>query len=155
MNKIYDFDEIERIQQRQKKIFFTYALYALSFVAVVVLACLFVENNVLLTLIFALLLSFFILFSVAYWKIKYGILNRYRLFLDNLETGNREDLVCKFVGKEMAEEEDQMLDKYIFTSSGKSKEFLIHRNHSVRFIEGKKYHIEYIGDYVYRWETIE
>ena len=155
MNKIYDFDEIERIQQRQKKVFFTYALYALSFVAIVVLACLFVENNLLLTLIFALLLSFFILFSVAYWKIKYGILNRYRLFLDNLETGNREDLVCEFVGKEMEEEEDQMLDKYIFTSSGKSKEFLIHRNHSVCFIEGKEYHIEYIGDYVYRWEIIE
>lgn len=155
MNNIYDFSQIQTMRYRQNKLILSYILYTLCFAVALVLSCYLVKSNLLLTIIFALLLLFFILFSIVFWKIKYGILNEYKLFLDNMEMGNREDYVGVFTGKVTSQSDEEPFDTYLFVSSNKKTSFLIHNQHPVQFSEGKRYHIEHVGSYVYQWEIIE
>lgn len=155
MNNIYDFAQIQAIRYRQNKLIFSYVVYMLCFLGALALLCCLVENNILLTVILALLLFFFILFSIVFWKIKYGILNEHRLFLENMDTGNREDYVGVFAGKPASPSNDASFDAYSFVSSNKKTSFLIHNQYPVRFSEGKRYHIEHIGSYLCQWEMIE
>jgi hypothetical protein len=153
MNNIYDFAEIGQLiaeRKRLKNIYVGLCVVALLFIAIL---CLFIENNILLTLAFALILLFFILFSVAFWKIKIGILNEYVSFLENLEIGNRSDYVGTFAEK-LATRGDDNFEKYVFVSSSGEKELLIYKNHSVDFSAGEKYHLEQVGSYLCRWEKI-
>jgi len=71
--------------------------------------------------------------------------------MDNMEMGSKSDLAGYFVMKESAKE-DENFDSYIFISLNKKTSLLIHRLYSVDFKEGEKYHIEYVGNYIYRWE---
>ena len=96
MNKIYNFDELEEIRTRKKKLIFEYLLCVLIFLVALILICVIINNNVLLAVIFFVLMSFFILFSIVFWKIKYGILKTRGMFLDNMESGRREDYVGIF-----------------------------------------------------------
>jgi hypothetical protein len=153
MNNIYDFAEIGQLiaeRKRLKNIYVGLCVVALLFIAIL---CLFIENNILLTLAFALILLFFILFSVAFWKIKIGILNEYVSFLENIEIGNRSDYVGTFAEK-LATRGDDNFEKYVFVSSSGEKELLIYKKHSVDFSSGEKYHLEQVGSYLCRWEKI-
>lgn len=154
MNNIYGAGEPEVIGKRQKRLIISYALFAVLFVSLILLSCFGIENNILLTAVFALLLLTFLLFSVLFWKIKYGILREYNRFLENLEIGKREDYVGSFVEKQTAADEGESFDSYVFLSSGKKTGFLIHKGHSVDFSQGESYHLEHIGGYLYRWEII-
>ena len=99
MNKIYDFYDIQEARSRQNKLILSYIICVVCFVCLVVLTLLFVDNNALISIFFALLLFVFVLFSVAFWRIKYGILNKYRIFLDNIESGKREEFIGIFKEK--------------------------------------------------------
>jgi hypothetical protein len=155
MNKIYDFVEIEKIRSMMGKLIFKYVMFAICFVATITFACLLIKNNLLLTLIFAFLLLIFILASVLFWKIKYGILKSHRAFLENMELGKNDNFVGDFVKCEKNENEDDPFDAYIFASNGVRVKFLIHNKYAVCFTEGKRYHIEHIGNYVNQWEIID
>jgi hypothetical protein len=66
MNNIYDFTEIETIRHRQKKLVCLYVIYTLCFFIAEAIVCLAVENNILLTVIFAVYLLF-MLFRGIVW----------------------------------------------------------------------------------------
>lgn len=154
MNKVYGFDQIEKIQVMQRKLIFQYIAYLLVFVFVIALLCVFLSNNILLTLIFFVLASGFILYSILFWKIKYGILQRHKTFLDNLESGKRDDYVGVFKCKTISNS-DEEFNAYVFSSNGKTMSFLVHNQYPICFSKEKKYHIECIGKYIYQWEIIE
>ena len=154
MNKIYDFNQIEETREKQKRLIWMYVAALIFFAVVVATICLLIENNLVLTVIFAFILFFFILFSILFWKIKCGILKKYRVFLDNLESGNREDFVGVFENK-ISGDEDDFYDAYVFVSGNKKVNFLIHKQHSQCFADGKKYHIEHVGNYICQWKIIE
>ena len=153
MNKIYDFSEIGELRTRQNKLIFQYLIYAVCFVLVLILSCVVIENNVVLSLAFATLLFIFILYSVLFWKIKYGLLDEHRRFLDDMETGKQDDYVGVFCHK--VEATDESFSTYVFLSSGRERRFLIHNQYPVCFEKGKNYHIVHIGKYVYQWEIID
>ena len=154
MNKIYNFNEIEEIRTRKKKLVFEYLLCVLIFLVALILIYTTVKNNILLAIVFFVLLSFFILFSIVFWKIKYGILKARELFLDNMESGRREDYVGIFE-ESIAAENDEEFCVYVFSSTNKKTDLLIHKHNRTCFEKGKKYHLECIGDYVFGWEIIE
>ena len=154
MNKIYNFSEIPKIRRSQNKLIFRYIIYAICFFAAIAICCLTVKNNIILTLIFAILSFIFILFSVCFWKIKYGVLREYGLFLDNMEMGNTSELICMYEGKTETAG-DESFDSYIFTSSGESLVFLVHNQHSVAFKIGSKYRLLHVGKYLIEWEEAE
>ena len=154
MNNIYDFEQIEETRGKQKTLLLAYIATIIFFAGVVATVCLLIENNVLLTVIFALVLFFFILYSILFWKIKYGILTQYRVFLDNLESGNREDYTGLFCEK-IVDDNDEFYDTYVFVSGNDKVNFLIHKQHTQAFTKGKKYHIEPVGNYMCQWEIIE
>lgn len=154
MNNIYDTGESEVIGKRQKRLIISYVLSAIVFLSIILLSCLGIENNILLTAVFALLLLAFLLFSVLFWKIKYGILRDYSRFLENMEIGKRDDYVGSFAEKLTARNDGESFDSYVFLSSGKKTSFLIHKSRAVDFSQGENYHLEHIGGYLYRWETI-
>ena len=154
MNDIYGRGEPEVIGRRQKRLIIYYAIFAVLFVSLILLLCLGIENNVLLTAAFALLSLAFLLFSIVFWKIKYGILREYSRFLENLEIGKRDDYVGSFVEKQAVTDEGDSFDSYVFLSSGKITSFLIHKGHPVDFSHGECYHLEHIGGYLYRWEKV-
>ena len=104
--------------------------------------------------IFILLLAF-ILFSVVFWKIKYGILQEYKVFLDKLETGMREDYVGIFKRKIEKDDDDGQFVCYVFESKAKENSFLIHKKQGVSFYKGKNYHLECVGNYICQWEILE
>lgn len=155
MNSIYDFNEIQEISAMQKKLIWHYVVYSMCFLTVLVLACIYIDNNILLTTLFALALLSFILFSIVFWKIKYGILKEYKEFLDKLETGNPLSYVGIFERKSSQCNDSDEFDTYIFTYSNKEMEFLIHNKYSVNFVKGEKYRIECVGNYVCQWEIVE
>lgn len=155
MNKIYDFSQIQEAREKQNKLIFSYIIYLICLVCAIALAWILVDNNLLFTIICALILLFFILFSIAFWKIKYGIIKEYRVFLDNMETGKREDYVGMFEGKIDAKSDEESFDTYVFVNSNKKTELLIYKQYSICFLKGKKYHIESVGNYVYQWEIID
>ena len=155
MNKIYDFEQIEEIRAEQKKLIFRYVFFVLCFIVAVAISCIVVKNNILLTVIFAFLLLCLIIVSILLWKIKYGILNEYKKFLDNMETGKRTDYVGEFEGKIECSGEEESFDSYIFVYLGKKTSFYIHKQCEVDFAKGKKYHIECIGSYICQWEIID
>ena len=154
MNKIYDFNQIEETRGKQKTLILAYIAASIFLIAVVAAIWILIENNVVLTFVFALVLFSFILFSIVFWKIKYGILKKYCTFLDNLESGNREDYVGVFY-KNTVDDNDDFYDTYVFVSGNDKVNFLIHKQHSQAFTEGKKYHIEHVGNYICQWEIIE
>jgi len=153
MNKIYDFGQIAAIRIAQRRLIWRYAAYLLVFAAAVVLLCACIGNHVLLTLVFFALVSGFVLYSIVFWKIKYGILQKHRTFLDNLESGKRDDYVGVFEEKACASS-DELFDTYVFSANGKRTVLLIHRQYPVCFFKEKTYHIERIGNYIDRWEMI-
>lgn len=151
MNSVYDFSEIQLISDRQKRMIFGYVLVTFCFAILLTFICFTLKNSLLITLTFAILLSIFILASILFWKIKYGILNEYKVFLDNMETGNRSDYVGRFMGREEAAGEESF-DRYIFIYSNKQTSFLIHKQHAVDFSKNVNYHIVHVGSYVYGWK---
>ena len=153
MNKIYNFDELEEIRTRKKKLIFEYLLCVLIFLVALALIYITIKNNILLAVLFFVFLSFFILFSIVFWKIKYGILKTRGMFLDNMESGRREDYVGIFE-ESIAAENDEEFCVYVFSSSNKKRDLLIHKHNCTCFEKGKKYHLECIGDYVFGWEII-
>lgn len=155
MNRIYDFSQIQEAREKQNKLILSYIVYLICLVGVIVLVGLLVDNNLSFTIICALILFIFILFSIAFWKIKYGILKEYRVFLDNMETGKREDYVGVFEEKIGVQSDEESFDTYVFINSNKKTELLIHKQYSICFLKGKKYHIESVGKYVYQWEIID
>ena len=155
MNKIYDFEQIDKIRAEQKKLIFHFVLYAVGFIVLTIFACLLIKSNILLTLIFALALLAFVLYSIVFWKVKYGILREYKTFLDNLETGRREDNVGVFEGLGESRPNDEDFIKYIFVSSNTKKCLLTDDFHKIDFVKGKKYHLECVGEYIVQWKMIE
>lgn len=154
MNKIYDFDVVREISTQQKKLVYSYIWYTILFVVALIIACVSINSNVLLTVVFAVLLLCFIFGSILFWKIKYGIIKDYKVFLDNMETGNKEDFVGEYIEMFTAADEDTF-DVYIFDFASKKVSFLVHKQHSLELIKGKKYHLEHVGKYIYRWETVK
>ena len=154
MNKIYDFDVIREISTQQKKLIYSYIWYTILFVVALIIACVSINSNVLLTVVFAVLLLCFIFGSILFWKIKYGIFKEHKIFLDNIETGNKEDFVGEFSERLTAADEDTF-DVYIFDFASKKVSFLVHRQYSFDLIKGKKYHIEHVGNYIYQWEDVK
>lgn len=154
MNNIYNFNDIEKIRSRQKRLVVGYALAVLCFIGVLALAFFILKNNIVLTVVFALLLFFFILSSIVFWKVKYVILSEHKTFLDNIETGIKSDYIGSFVGMDTDKLSEEPFDSYIFVSTNKSTSFLVYNQYSPKFIKGEKYHIEYVGSYLYRWESV-
>lgn len=154
MNKIYDFNEIEKLSRRQRGLVIQYILYSVCFVLAVSLLCILIENNILLSLFFAVLLFSFILFSFVFWKTKYSILNEYKRFLDNLDTGRKEDYTGEFMGKSISLDNGSF-DSYTFIHASKKTELLIHKGHKAELSVGEKYHVECVGKYIYSWERSE
>ena len=152
MNRVYDFEQIYTVKEAEKELIIRYILYLLCFVAAVLIACITLENNLLLTVIFAVLLLLFILFSIIFWKIRFGILKEYESFLDKLESGKHEDYVGTFIGE--INSFDEYFDCYVFISSDKESSFLIRKVNRVELKKNKKYHIEHIGKYICQWEII-
>ena len=155
MNSIYDFYHIQEARARQNKLILSYVIYAVCFICLIALGLLFVDNSALLSILFALLLLAFILFSVAFWKIKYGILNKYRLFLDNMESGKKDEYIGVFKEKIRAADDKEQFDRYVFEVSSKEIEFLVYKQYSCDLSVGGKYHFESVGNYVYQWETVD
>ena len=155
MNNIYDFSEIQELRNKQNKLIFCYVAYLLCFIAAMGISFVAIQNNLLLTLVLAFILLFFILFSILFWKIKYGILDKYRSFLDDMETGKQDDYVGVFQSKTETEDDEVSFDTYVFLSAGKETGFLIHNQHKACFEKGKKYHVLHVGNYVYQWEIME
>ena len=155
MNKLYDFNHIQEAREKQKGLIIAYAFYVICFIGIIIPILLFVENNALISVIFALLLFAFILFSVAFWTIKYGILNRYKLFLDNMETGKRDEYIGIFKEKISAADDKDQFDIYVFEISNKKTKFLIYKQCSPELSVGRKYHFESVGNYVYQWKIID
>ena len=155
MNKIYDFSQIERIRKQFFPLIMRYVLFVLCCIVAIAVACAMIENNVLLTLIFALLVLCFLLGSVLFWRIKYRLLKSYMTFLDNMETGKREDYVGKFEEKISSLDDCEQFDIYVFDNSSAKTSFLIHKQHPMSFAKGQKYHLEHIGNYLYQWENID
>ena len=153
MNKIYDFEQIYAVKAAEKRLILRCVLYLLCFAAVIFIACITVENNLLLTVIFAVLLLLFILFSIVFWKIRFVTLKEYESFLDKLDTGRHEDYVGTFIGE--SNSCDESFCSYVFMSANKEESFLIHKLNRIELEKNKKYHIEYIGKYMYQWEIIE
>ncbi|MBO5716282.1 MAG: hypothetical protein J6S23_07835 [Clostridia bacterium] len=155
MNKIYDFCELDEIRARQNKLIVNYVIYVLCFVVAIALACICIKNNILLAAIFFILLLFFALFSIVFWKIKYGLLKKRRLFLDDMESGKREDYVGIFEEMLSSLSDEDDFDTCVFVASNKKTNFLIHKQNRTCFLKGKKYHLLHVGNYVYQWKIIE
>ena len=153
MNYIYKTNEIEKLSEKQKRLVIKYVLFVIGFIIVLTFSCFTVKNNILLTAIFASILLVVIFSSIVFWKVKYGILNKHKAFIDDMEMGVKNDYSGHFEKKESSDSED--FDSYIFNSSNKKTSFLIHRHYSIDFIEGEKYHVEHVGNYIYRWEIIK
>ena len=155
MNKIYDFGEIEETRAREKKLIFRYIVYVICVVFAIALAYTYIENNTLLSAIFFILLFFFVLFSIVFWKIKYGFLKKRRIFLDSIESGKGEDFVGIFEESLLSSSDEGDFDVYVFIASSKKTNLLIHKQNRTHFIVGKKYHLLCVGDYIYQWEIID
>ena len=155
MNKIYDFSELRNIRLRERRLVLSYLLYALGFAAVLILLSVFIKNNLLLTLIFFAVMLCFLLFSVCFWRIKYGILEGYRSFLDDIETGRADEYIGVFEGKTEAMRDGEWFDVYDFTSSEGSTSFLVHRQKKIGFVEGIRYHLACVGKYILEWERTD
>lgn len=150
-NNIYDFSEIGAIRLRQNRLILCYVLYALCFIAAIALCCILIENNLLLTTVFALLSLLFILFSVCFFKIKYGILKNYRAFLEDFETGHREELFGRLENI-ISASDDEWFDTYVFSSHEDKRELLVHKSAGISLDEGCEYRLIYIGKYLLEWE---
>lgn len=155
MNKIYDFCEIEKICAREKKLIFRYIVYLLCAVVAIAIAYIYIENNILLSAIFFILLFFFVLFSIVFWKIKYGFLKKRRMFLDSIESGKNEDFVGIFEESLLSSSDEDDFDVYVFMTSNKKTNLLIHKQNRAHFLEGKKYHLLCVGNYICQWESID
>ena len=155
MNKIYDFCEIEEIRAREKKLIFRYIVYVICIVFAIALAYTYIENNILLSAIFFILLFFFVLFSIVFWKIKYGFLKKRRIFLDSIESGKGEDFVGTFEEILLSSSDEDDFDVYVFIASSKKTNLLIHKQNRAHFLEGEKYHLLCVGNYIYQWEIID
>lgn len=154
MNKIYDFEIIREISTQQKKLIYSYIVCVILFVAALIIALVSIKSNLLLTIVFAVLLLCFILGSILFWKIKYGILKEYKTFLDDMEMGYKEDFVGEF-SERLAIADDDRFDAYLFDSVTKKVSFLVHKQHSMDLIKGKRYHLECVGIYIYQWEDVK
>ena len=155
MNRIYGFNEAEEIILRQKKLIGYYILLVLCFVFAILVSCFAIKNNILLTVVFATLLLSFMLFSICFWKIKYGILEKYKSHLENLETGKREEFRGTFVKILDDTEMGEDFNVYVFASSTEEMEFLVHKQKKICFDVGKSYCITHIGKYLFEWGNIE
>ena len=153
-NKIYDFDLIFQLKARQKGLVFSIFLLFLAFLGLMAIFCAVIESNILLTVIFALLLLSFLLSSVLIYKIKYHRIGELITFLDNLETGSRDELFGRFKEKTPAECDESPYDKYVFIASGKEIELMIHSSHSAPFEKNEKYRLECVGGYIYGWAAV-
>ncbi len=154
MNNVYDLSVILELRKKQNGLIVRYVIYLICFFAFIWILAVAIEDNLLLTVIFAFVLLFFIFFSILFWKIKYGIVNSYRSFLDDLETGKQDDYVGVYKGKTVTDCKDINFDGYIFLSSGKERVFLALSEGIIGFEEGKEYHLVHIGDYLYQWEIL-
>jgi hypothetical protein len=150
MNKVYDFENIDKIRERTGRLILRYIVIAVGFFMLVALDFVLVENNLLLTLIFAVLMLLFILFSLVYFRVSVGILREYRIFLEKLEMGRQSDFVGVFEGVNFSESNDKY-ECYVFSS----ERFFVRRETPIMFSQGEKYHLEHIGKYIYRWEITE
>lgn len=155
MNKVYDFSELEKIRIRQRKLILCYAISVVCFLSAIFVFCTFINNNVILTTVFAVTLLVFILFSICFFKISYSIPETYRSFLDDLDTGRKEECVGVFEKKTDAIDNGEWFDYYIFSSSEGEVSFLALKQSSVSFVEGEKYLISYVGKYLYEWKRID
>ncbi|MBR2381441.1 MAG: hypothetical protein IKA84_02985 [Clostridia bacterium] len=155
MNNIYDFCEIEEIRIGQKRLIFQYVIYVICLICAVALACIYIKNNILFAAVFFFLVLFFALLSVVFWKIKYGFLKKRRLFLDDIESGKKEDYVGIFEENVLSSSDEDDFDAYIFVASNKQTRFLIHKQNETRFEKGKKYHLLRVGEFIYQWEIID
>ena len=155
MNKIYDFCEIEEIRAREKKLIFRYVVYVICVAVAIALTCIFIKNNILLSAIFFILLFFFVLFSIVFWKIKYGFLKKRRIFLDSIESGKNEDFVGIFEESLLSSSDEDDFDVYVFIASNTKTNLLIHKQNRAHFLKGKKYHLLCVGNYICQWESLD
>ena len=155
MNTIYDFNEIERIGQKLCGYIGGFILYSLCIFGLIVIDLLLVRNPLFASLIFALVLLIYILSSVVFWKIKYAILKEHLTFLENMDMGLKKDFVGVFLRTAETCENDTAFNNYVFLGANGEEHFVIRKSCSVSFATGEKYHIEQVGNYIYRWEKYE
>ena len=155
MNNIYDYNEIERIGRRLRGYIAGFIIYSLCILCLIVVDLLLVHNPLFASLIFALVLLIYILSSLAFWKIKYAILKEHLAFLENMDMGLKKDFAGVFLRTEEAYEKDASFNNYVFLGANGEVPLLIHKSCSVSFSKGKKYHIEQVGNYIYRWGKYE
>lgn len=154
MNSIYDFSQIGELEGQRKSLIFSYVICSLFALGIIIAACFVVKNEILLTLIFALILLVFVFGSIVFWKIKYAILRDAIAFLENMELGIKSDFVGAFVGVEVMGN-DESFDRYTFRGADGNSTYLIHKSCSADFTVGEKYHTELVGSYILRWEKYE
>ena len=155
MNKIYDFSQIDRVRKQINALIVKYVIFVLICLVSIAIACAVIDNNVLLTAVFALVVLCLALGSILLWKIKYGILKGFLAFLDGMETGNIEDFVGTFDQKISSLSDSEPFDTYVFEDASGEKKFLIHKQHKQSFIKGRKYHVLYVGNYLSQWESLD
>ncbi len=155
MNHVYDYSQIEEIERSEKKLICSYAASAVLLLLGFSLACFLIKNNFWLAVFCGIVLFSYILFSVVFWKIKYGLLHDYKRFLDQMESGYPEDYFGTFLRKELPQEDENPFDTYIFSSAGDTKTFLIQRQNPVDFEPNRRYHIVRVGKYTTQWEAVE
>lgn len=155
MNNIYDFSVIEKIGRRLRGYIGGFILYSLCIFSLIVLDLLLVHKPLLASLIFGIFLLIYILSSVIFWKIKYAILKQHLTFLENMDMGLKKDFVGEFVKTEDTCEKDAPFNSCVFLGANGNVPLLIHKSCSINFAKGEIYHIEQVGNYIYRWEKYE
>lgn len=156
MNNIYDFNGIDRIGHRLRGYICGYILYSLCIFCLIALDFLFVHNPLLASFIFAIVLLIYILSSVVFLKIKYAILKEHRDFLENMDMGLKKDFLGIFLRKaEQTCENDFAFNNFVFLGANGEVSLSVHKSCSADFTVGEKYHIEQVGNYIYRWGKYE
>lgn len=155
MNNIYDLSQIRELEGQRKRLIFNFVISVLCALGVIAAACLLIENALILTLVFSLVMLSLGVWSVLFWRIRYAILREHIAFLENMEMGNKSDFVGIFVGVEKSEDADGYFDRYVFRAAGREETFLVHSGCPVDLVSGEKYHTEQVGSYIFRWEKYE
>ena len=156
MNNIYNYNEIERIGRRLRGYVGGFVLYSLCIFSLSVLDLLLVHKPLLASLLFGTVLLIYILSSVTFWKIKYAILKQHLTFLENMDMGLKKDFAGIFLRKaEQTCENDFAFNNFVFIGANGEVSLLVHKSCSADFTVGEKYHIEQVGNYIYRWEKYE
>lgn len=156
MNNIYNYNEIERIGRRLRGYIAGFIICSLCILCLIVVDLLLVHNPLFASMIFALVLLIYILSSLAFWKIKYAILKEHLAFLENMDMGLKKDFAGIFLRKaEQTCENDFAFNNFVFLGANGEVSLLVHKSCSADFTVGEKYHLEQVGNYIYRWEKYE